>query len=311
MNELEIIYILVGAYLLIFAAREFIGTRRRYGNAVFFGIFGLLMSCGSFIPPFLSGCLVVVLALIPGLKLMTGKNNGVAPQPQSMQQERYAQKCFDAAHFGNALFLPILIIPLGVLLSAVFTSRSPLVGLSVASVTALGGALFLTRDNFRQVLESGSRTFNELSWTIVISQFLATIGLLFNEAGLDKAIAEFVSFFGSGDHRLQAVVLYCSSMMFFSFILGNAFAAFAIVTTGVGIPLLVHGHGADAAIVGVLGMLSGYSGSIISPLAGNFTIVPTRLLQINDKFGIAKAELPIVLIVLLCHISVMYFTAFP
>jgi len=310
MNELESIYALVGIYLLIFAAREFFFVRKRYGNAFFWGIFGLLMLCGSLMPPLLCGCLVVVLALIPGLKLMVSEKNDTT-QSQDMLKKRHAQKSDDAARFGNALFLPILVIPFGVLFVAVFTSLSPLVGLSVASVVALGGALFLTRDGFRQVLESGGHTLNDLSWTVVISQFLATIGILFNEAGLGKAIAELASFFGTGDSRLQAIGLYCGFMMFFSFLLGNAFAAFPVVTTGVGIPLLVHGHGADAAIIGVLGMLSGYSGSIISPMAGNFTTVPTKLLQINDRFGIAKAELPIVLTVLLCHILVMYFTAFP
>jgi len=136
---------------------------------------------------------------------------------------------------------------------------------------------------------------------------LATIGLLFNIAGVGITIAGMASGILLGGSKFAAVAAYCFGMMFFSFVLGNAFAAFAIVTTGIGLPFVVNLHGCDPSIVCVLAMLSGYSGSVISPLAGNFTLVPTVLLKIQDRYGIAKVELPIVILMLFVNIGMMYF----
>ncbi|NCC97623.1 MAG: DUF979 family protein, partial [Synergistales bacterium] len=99
-------------------------------------------------------------------------------------------------------------------------------------------------------------------------------------------------------------------MALFTMIMGNAFAAFAVITTGIGIPLVVVMHGANPAIAGVIGMLSGYCGTLMTPMAANFNVVPAALLEMGDKNGVIKAQVATAIPMLCINIALMYFLAF-
>ena len=57
-------------------------------------------------------------------------------------------------------------------------------------------------------------------------------------------------------------------------IMGNAFAAFPVMAAAIGVPLLIQADGGNAAVVGAVGMLSGFCGTLMTPMAANFNIVP-------------------------------------
>jgi uncharacterized membrane protein len=299
---IDVLYTITGLYLFAFSVASFRDGKnyKRFGTAAFWAILGMLFVFGDILSESFAGVLVILLAIIPGFNLMGRGTYGEF----SLDQRRAS-----AERFGYLLFIPVLIIPVGTILVASFTPLGALAGLGLSALAALCVALPLTGESPRRAVQEGRRTMDSLGWTAVISQFLATIGLLFNSAGVGETIAGLVSGLLLDGPRIAAIAMYCGGMMFFSFVLGNAFAAFAIVTTGIGLPFLVELHGSDPAVISVLAMLSGYSGSIISPLAGNFILVPTILLKIKDRWGIAKVELPIVIAMLLVHMAVMYFAS--
>ena len=99
-------------------------------------------------------------------------------------------------------------------------------------------------------------------------------------------------------------------MVVFTLIMGNAFAAFPVLTAGVGLPLLVRLHGADPAVVGSLGMLCGYCGTLLTPMAANFNIVPVALLELPDKNGVVRVQVPTGLVLLAVNTLLMYFLVF-
>ena len=150
-----------------------------------------------------------------------------------------------------------------------------------------------------------------IGWAIILSQFLAALGFLFDKAGVGKVVAELVSGVVPVDLRLATVIAYCVGMTLFTMIMGNAFAAFAVITTGIGIPLVIKMHGADPAIAGVIAMLCGYSGTLMTPMAANFNVVPAALLEMHDKSGVIKAQVLTALPMLVINIGLMYFLAFP
>ena len=113
------------------------------------------------------------------------------------------------------------------------------------------------------------------------------------------------------DLRLACVIAYCGGMALFTMIMGNAFAAFAVITSGIGIPLVIKMHGADPAIAGVIAMLSGYCGTLMTPMAANFNVVPAALLEMKDKHGVIRAQVFTALPMLVINIALMYFLAFP
>jgi hypothetical protein len=63
-------------------------------------------------------------------------------------------------------------------------------------------------------------------------------------------------------------------MALFTILTGNAFAAFPIMASAIAVPLLLNQHGGDPAVVGAIGMLAGFCGTLMTPMAANFNLVP-------------------------------------
>ena len=180
-----------------------------------------------------------------------------------------------------------------------------------SAVVALVMAFALTRIMPVQAFQEGRRLLDAVGWAIILSQFLAALGFLFAKAGVGQVVADMVSTVVPVDIRFATVVAYCVGMALFTMIMGNAFAAFAVITTGIGIPLVIKMHGADPAIAGVIAMLSGYCGTLLTPMAANFNVVPAALLEMQDKNGVIRAQLMTAVPMLIINILLMYFLAFP
>lgn len=70
------------------------------------------------------------------------------------------------------------------------------------------------------------------------------------------------------------------------------FAA-AIVTAlvgGIGAPFVLA-FGANPAVVGVLALTCGYCGTLLTPMAANFNIVPVALLEMKDRMGVIRNQI--------------------
>ena len=102
------------------------------------------------------------------------------------------------------------------------------------------------------------------------------------------------------------VALYCVGMALFTMVMGNAFAAFPVMTAGVALPFLIQGHDANPAALVAIGMYSGYCGTLMTPMAANFNIVPAALLDLEDKYQVIKVQIPTALTLLLINILLMY-----
>ncbi len=108
------------------------------------------------------------------------------------------------------------------------------------------------------------------------------------------------------EYPFVAVMAYCLGMMLFTVVMGNAFAAFAVITGGIGLPLIVQMHGGNPAIMAALGMFAGYCGTLLTPMAANFNIVPAMLLELKDKNAVIKAQVPIALSIFIINMFIMY-----
>ncbi|MCE7699543.1 MAG: DUF979 domain-containing protein, partial [Methanobacterium paludis] len=136
------------------------------------------------------------------------------------------------------------------------------------------------------------------------------LGSVFTAAGVGTVISGGISNFIPKGNILAGVIAYCVGMALFTMIMGNAFAAFAVITAGIGVPF-VMAQGGNPAVVSALGMTAGFCGTLLTPMAANFNIVPTAILEIKDKkYGVIKYQLPVALIMLLIHIVLMYIWAF-
>ena len=144
----------------------------------------------------------------------------------------------------------------------------------------------------------------------MLPQFLATLGLLFNAAGVGDAVSDITNSVLPKGYVLLAVLLYCFGMALFTIIMGNAFAAFPVMTAAVGWPLLVQQFHGTPAVVFAVGMLAGFCGTLCTPMAANFNLVPAALLEMKDQYGPIKAQIPTAVPLLACNIAIMYIFAF-
>jgi len=185
-----------------------------------------------------------------------------------------------------------------------------LVSLGVACVLALVAGMGLTKDKVFQPLKESRRLFDAIGWAAVLPQMLATLGALFAAAGVGDVVSNLVSAAIPVDSKFMVVLAYGVGMALFTMIMGNAFAAFPVMTAGIGLPLVVKMHGGDPAILAAIGMFSGYCGTLMTPMAANFNIVPAALLDLPDKNGVIKAQAPTALLLLCVNIFLMYFLVF-
>jgi uncharacterized membrane protein len=301
---------------------------RRATTAAFWVLLALLFLIGDRVPPAAAGAAVLVLAAIAGFGgVGSGRSTGAAAAKDSALggSAEAAPPAHDgtAPHSGRRLLLPVLLIPLGTLIGATGLSRlavggallfeakqATLISLALACVLALIAALWLLRERPAAAVAEGRRLLEAIGWTALLPSLLAMLGSVLTQAGAGTAVAALVRAAVPMDSRWVAVLAYGGGMAALTMIMGNAFAAFPVMTAGVGLPLLVKLHGADPAALGAIGMLTGYCGTLMTPMAANFNIVPVALLGLSDQNAVIKAQLATALPLFLTNLVLMYVLAF-
>ena len=300
MQPLDYVYLLVGIILFIFAIQSFLDKEHKYriGTGLFWLLYSVSFIFGSYLSKEINGWLVIAMAVIVLVKQL-GKGNYFESHIEFKKGE--------AVRIGNVIFVPALLVGIITFIIGFFTKLGALVGLGIAAIIAMCAALFITKGELNQGFHEGRRLIDAIGWTAILSQLLAALGYLFNLAGVGKIISSAVASVVPADNVFLVVVAYCIGMVIFTMIMGNAFAAFAMITSAIGIPMLVVAHGANPAAVGAIAMLAGYCGTLMTPMAANFNIVPVALLEMRDQYGVIKAQLPIALIMLVLNILLMYY----
>ena len=300
MQPLDYVYLLVGIILFIFAIQSFLDKEHKYriGTGLFWLLYSVSFIFGSYLSKEINGWLVIAMAVIVLVKQL-GKGNYFESAIEFKKGE--------AVRIGNVIFVPALLVGIITFVIGFFTKLGALVGLGIAAIIAMCAALYITKGTLNQGFHEGRRLIDAIGWTAILSQLLAALGYLFNLAGVGKIISSAVASVVPADNVFLVVVAYCIGMVIFTMIMGNAFAAFAMITSAIGIPMLVVTHGANPAAVGAIAMLAGYCGTLMTPMAANFNIVPVALLEMRDQYGVIKAQLPIALIMLVLNILLMYY----
>ena len=309
--SLNVFFWLIG--LLLFVIGGIIVSDRAHPKRFFAGgfwiVYGVIFLVGDKLPADVVGALVVAMALVAGF----GGVVGAKPKVLTEEARRAS-----ALRLGNKLFLPALTIPLITVIGTLLSPRlafgdvalidpknATLASFGIGCVIALGFACWLTRDSVAQSVKEARRLVDALSWAAVLPQMLGMLGLVFADAGVGKAVAHLTTAYVNLDYRLVAVVVYCVGMALFTIIMGNGFAAFPVMTGGVGVPVLIGVFHANPAPVVAIGMFSGYCGTLLTPMAANFNIVPAALLELPDKYGVIRAQMPTAIALLIINIILL------
>jgi len=316
MITLHWLYFLAGAMFGAFAVLSVLdrGNPKRLANGAFWGLMALSLLGGDWIGDFGNGLLVLGLATIGGFNLI-GRSH---PATTSGKERRGWSE-----RLGNRLFLLALIIP-----------ATALIGTLVYNYTAIGtlgwieakretyvflalGVLFALATMFAWLkppaiapLQEGRRLVDAIGWAIVLPQLLAALGVLFAAAGIGDIIGTAARSIIPEGNVFLTVLVFGIGMAAFTMIMGNAFAAFPVMAAAVGVPLLIQHYHGDPAVVGAVGMLAGFCGTLMTPMAANFNLVPAALLELKDQYGVVKMQVATALPLFLLNVVIIYFAGF-
>ena len=299
---LEIFYIMIGLYMattMVFTLNDK-NHKTRIGTALFWGIVSAIFIFGKLLPPAVVGTLIIVIAILSALKQI---NIGTLKQLDTTFAQLKADK------LGLKIFIPSLAIAFVAMAIAQFTKLSGTVAIGIAAVVALLLTFAFTKAKPIEYIEDSNRMFQSVGVFAILPQLLASLGALFTAAGVGDVISNIISGVIPDGNRLAGVIAYCVGMALFTAIMGNGFAAFSVITVGIGVPF-VFAQGGDPIVCSALALTSGFCGTLLTPMAANFNMLPAVLLEMKDKNLVIKAQAPFAIALLTIHILLMYFLGF-
>lgn len=314
----EIIYILCGIICVMVGIRALKNKKAPYGTCAFWSILGVLFATGKFVINNIAhgGAIIGALLFVLGALTLTNQVKvGEFEKQDPEQKVRYGKKV------GNWIFIPAAAIGVLAMLMAQFKSFKIAVDVAkdgspvyfnfsaaqvigVSSILAIIIAVIMTKANFKETKEDTSKMLMEIGSSSLLPQLLGALGTVFAAAGVGEVIGKGVSAIVPPEAKVLGVIAYCVGMVVFTMIMGNAFAAFTVITIGVGIPFVIA-NGGDPAVIGALGMTCGYCGTLMTPMAANFNIVPAAILETKSKYTIMKTQAPVALLLVVVHVFLM------
>lgn len=299
---LELMYVLCGTVLItcgIYAIKD-PGNPKKIGSFIFWTIFGVIFMAGPYMNPTLVGASLLVMGA-----LTATKNVSLGSLKNSSDEYRVAQE----KKIGNKIFIPALSIGVIAFSIAQFTTLGGIIGLGIGAIISLILTIIFTKEKVTNIPYDSARMLQQMGPSVILPQLLGALGALFAKAGVGEVVAGIMGGIIPDGNRLFGVIGYCLAMAIFTIIMGNAFAAFAVITAGIGIPFVIN-LGADPAVVGALGLTAGYCGTLMTPMAANFNVVPASILEMENKNGVILVQAPIAGTLLILHIILMYLLAF-
>ena len=301
-NLLDVFYMFIGlcmAITMVFTLKDK-NHKTRIGTALFWGIVSAIFIFGKLLPPAVVGTLIIVIAILSALKQI---NIGTLKQLDTTFAQLKADK------LGLKIFIPSLAIAFVAMAIAQFTKLSGTVAIGIAAVVALLLTFAFTKAKPIEYIEDTNRMFQSVGVFAILPQLLASLGALFTAAGVGDVISNIISGVIPDGNRLAGVIAYCVGMALFTAIMGNGFAAFSVITVGIGVPF-VFAQGGDPIVCSALALTSGFCGTLLTPMAANFNMLPAVLLEMKDKNLVIKAQAPFAIALLTIHILLMYFLGF-
>lgn len=299
MIGLGFVYAVAGAVFASYALLS--AADARWRNAVLWALLAVSMWFGDRLGDLGNGVLVAAIVTTAVIGI-------AAPKPGEEGTPR-----------GDGLFAIALIIPAIALGGTLYARWFPgmmdpkqatLISLVFGVIVALVVSFVWLRPRALTPLREGLRLMDTLGSIVLLPPLLAALGGIFTLAKVGAIVGGYAGAVLPDGSLVAAVLAYAAGMFVLTVLMGNAFAAFPIMATAIGIPVLVHQHHGDPAVVAAIGMLCGFAGTLCTPMAANFTLLPAALLELKDRYAVIKAQVPTALPLWLTCTAMIYLFAF-
>ena len=280
---------------------------------LFWTLTGVIFAFGKLLPPVAVGGMLVVMGVLTVTgQVKVGKFKESTPEFRKASSERIGTKIFVPAVAVGLIALILSFVKYDVVKDGVATptALNGAIMTGVACVVALALGIVICRPKMSETKEDTSRLLMQVGAACLLPQLLGALGSVFSEAGVGEVISGMISAVVPQGNIVVGVIVYVAGMVIFTMIMGNAFAAFTVITAGIGVPFVIA-QGGNPAIIGVLGMTAGYCGTLMTPMAANFNIVPCAVLETKDpKWSVIRAQVPMALMMIVVHVILMLVLGF-
>ena len=309
----EFFYVLCGLVCFLTAFRARKNESARLGTMLFWALTGIIFMFGKVLPSAVVGAMLIAMGCLTVTKqVKIGKFQESTPEFRKAASERIGTKIFVPAVTVGLIALILSFVKYDVVKDGVATptALNGAIMTGVACVIALVLAVVICKPKLADTKEDTSRLLMQVGAACLLPQLLGALGSVFAEAGVGEVISGMISSVVPQGNIVVGVIIYIFGMVVFTMIMGNAFAAFTVITAGIGVPFVIS-QGGNPAVIGVLGMTAGYCGTLMTPMAANFNIVPCAVLETKDpKWAVIKAQLPMALMMIAVHIVLMLLLGF-
>ena len=285
---LNVVWVIIGLITIYAGIKNLLDKENpsRVGTAVFWCSFGIVCGFGSWLPAKVSGALVLIMCLPPIFKKV---KIGKTDNPTKEHTEQQFKK------IGMKIFVPAFSVAVCSLFFALFSNMSSMVAITVGVIVAMILLMaFDAKQNKPAVFLNDSERF--LGITVPLSmlpQLLGCLGGVFTAAGVGDVIAQLVEKIVPKGNVNIGIIVYAIGMVLFTMIMGNAFAAITVMTVGIGAPFVLA-YGANPVVIGMLALTCGYCGTLLTPMAANFNILPVAILNMKDRWGAIKNQVLVI-----------------
>lgn len=309
----EFFYVLCGLVSFDTALRATRNEKAKVGTSLFWALLGIIFMFAKLLPSAVVGALLIVMGCLTAThQVQMGNFVESTHEFRQASSEKIKNKIFIPAIAVGVMALILSFVKYNVEVDGVMksTALDGAVMTGTACVVALILAIVICKPKVSETRSDTSRLLMQVGASCLLPQLLGALGSVFKAAGVGDVISKIISGVVPSGNIIIGVIVYVLGMVIFTMIMGNAFAAFTVITLGIGIPFVIN-QGGDPAIVGALGMTAGFCGTLITPMAANFNIVPCAVLETKDqKWAVIKAQLPMSLIMIVIHIVLMLVLAF-
>ena len=296
---LNVVWVIIGLITIYAGIKNLLDKENpsRVGTAVFWCSFGIVCGFGSWLPARVSGVLVLIMCLPPIFKKV---KIGKTDNPTKEHTEQQFKK------IGMKIFVPAFSVAVCSLFFALFSNMSSMVAITVGVIVAMILLMaFDTKQNKPAVFLNDSERFLGITGPLsMLPQLLGCLGGVFTAAGVGDVIAQLVEKIVPKGNVNIGIIVYAIGMVLFTMIMGNAFAAITVMTVGIGAPFVLA-YGANPVVIGMLALTCGYCGTLLTPMAANFNILPVAILNMKDRWGAIKNQVLVAIFMLVFQICYM------
>ena len=298
-NGLNVVWLIIGLITIYAGIKNLLDKENpsRVGTAVFWCSFGIVCGFGTWLPAKVSGALVLIMCLPPIFKKV---KIGKVDNPTKEHTEQQFKK------IGMKIFIPAFSVAVCSLFFALFSNMSSMVAITLGVVVAMILLIaYDSKQNKPVVFLNDSERFLGITGPLsMLPQLLGCLGGVFTAAGVGDVIAQLVEKVVPKGNVNVGIIIYAIGMVLFTMIMGNAFAAITVMTVGIGAPFVLA-YGANPVVIGMLALTCGYCGTLLTPMAANFNILPVAILNMKDRWGVIKNQVLVALVMLVFQICYM------